>query len=406
MKKDAIVILLAVSFAAVVLLGLGFMGGRYRSRMPFRTQIRAWEKALTLGALLKDVKTETASEAAQAYKQDRQNPDALTNYSWAPFNLPAPFVGGAPLPGVQQNAHINRLQFRSDKEIAIPKPEGVLRVFLTGGSTAYSSGASGDDRTIASYLEKDLNTQVGQANGKKIEVFTMATPGWASTHERIVIENLLSELQPDLIISLSGNNDVHWAELGRNVLWFRTYYDAHVFSLVENAYWMTERIKLEDNIVPATSPIDPNVVAQRLIKNVDLITFTLSRTNTPYLFVLQPSLATVSKHLTAREAALLQNRSVQENANAQKAIPEKSAHQDYFRACYQALDSALASAAERGLHYVNLSHVFDAQGNEEIFLDSYHFGDKGNEIVAQAIADQAAQYLTHPPSSSASPAPK
>lgn len=395
MKKDAIFTVFLVSISSIALIGFGFLGGRYESRFAQKKQIDAWEHGLTLGALLKDTKSEAPSDVVHAYEKDRQDPKALTGYSWSPLNLPTPFVGGAPLPGLQENAHINHQQFRNERELVIPKPEGVLRVFLTGGSTAYSSGASGDDRTIGTYLEQDLNAQLGKSSSKRIEVFTLATPGWASTHERIAIENLLSELQPDLVISLSGNNDVHWAQLGRNVLWFRTYFDAHVFSLIQNSYWMAERIRLEDNIPSSPFPIDPKIVAERLMKNVNLIVFTLSRTHTPYLFVLQPTLAAVSKPLTAREAAQLENRSIRENARPKRQTGGASEHTDYFQACYQEIDSTLKTANNPNLHYLNLDHVFESHASEEIFIDSYHFGDRGNQIVAQAIAEEAGPFLAN-----------
>jgi len=35
--------------------------------------------------------------------------------------------------------------------------------------------------------------------------------------------------------------------------------------------------------------------------------------------------------------------------------------------------------------YVNLAGVFD-ESEDEIFLDSYHFGDRGHEAVALSIA--------------------
>ena len=35
--------------------------------------------------------------------------------------------------------------------------------------------------------------------------------------------------------------------------------------------------------------------------------------------------------------------------------------------------------------YVNLAGVFD-DSKDEIFIDSNHFGDRGNEIIAKAIA--------------------
>jgi lysophospholipase L1-like esterase len=63
--------------------------------------------------------------------------------------------------------------------------------------------------------------------------------------------------------------------------------------------------------------------------------------------------------------------------------PERS---PYFRDCYAAMERALPLLADRGLRYVDLAGIFDADGPEqEIFLDSYHFGDRGNRRIAEAL---------------------
>ena len=48
---------------------------------------------------------------------------------------------GKPTPGQHGNAHINSMQFRAGKELEMPKPANTYRIFITGGSTAYGSGA-------------------------------------------------------------------------------------------------------------------------------------------------------------------------------------------------------------------------------------------------------------------------
>jgi len=104
----------------------------------------------------------------------------------------------------------------------MPKPPTTYGIFFTGGSVAYGSGAPSQDKTIGQYLENLLNLEITPVSHLRYEVFTLASPAWTSTHERIVIENRLSELDPDMVISFSGSNDVHCAGAGRDVFWFRT----------------------------------------------------------------------------------------------------------------------------------------------------------------------------------------
>jgi lysophospholipase L1-like esterase len=379
MKKDLLIASLICCIAGIVLLA-GFFAGRYSVLARFGKEIDVIEQAYTLGSLLKE---KEKHRVVQVYHPDSRDLRSLDNYSWAPPNLPTPFVGSAPAPGVQANAHINTLQFRNARELVMPKPEGVVRVFLTGGSTAYGSGASSDERTVAGYLERELNDRLAQPTHSTFEVFTVANPAWASTHERIVTENLLSELQPDLVIALSGNNDVHWAEDGHNILWFRTYFDANVFSIISRVFHLGGGMELQDNLPPSRQPVKPETVAARLKKNVDLSVFALSRQRIPYLFALQPTLTAGSKPLTAREEDMLRKKS-----------RKNPGHRDYFRSCYLAIDTVLSSAARGDFHYLNLAAVFDQNAGEEIFIDSYHFGDRGNELIARAIAAKLAEILS------------
>ena len=58
----------------------------------------------------------------------------------------------------------------------------------------------------------------------------------------------------------------------------------------------------------------------------------------------------------------------------------------YFKKCYHTIDSNLSEVTLKNFQYINLAKIFDAMDtNEELFLDSYHFGDKGNHIIAKQI---------------------
>ena len=347
--------------------GLGFVAGRYSVIRPFDAKIEGFARAFTLGPLL--TKAEKKG-IGRVYRDGDGIRDKLDDISWSVPNVTAPFVGSIPAPGVYRGARINALQFRADQELPIPKPDRTFRIFLTGGSTAYGSGAPDQARTIGGYLAELLKDDLAPRTGMNYEVFTMANPAWASTHERIMIENRLSELAPDLVISFSGTNDVHWGILGKDVFWFRTYADAFFQNLIKGIYNLTDREIPE--IIPSVTPEDipPPEVARKLVKNVKLSTSALAQTDVDYVFVLQPTLATTGKRLTGRERKYLRYR-------------------DYFRDCYGRIDSALRDMHADNFTYINLAGVFDRMGEQEdIFLDSYHFGDKGNEMVARQIYSQ------------------
>ena len=357
---------LAPTIVMLLLFGLGFLACYFVIGKVFDNEIQGEAKAYTLGRLLKD-SPEKRSALASTYYDPGKALQMLSDISWAVPNIPTPFVGTAPTPGQHGNAHINSMQFRAGKELEMPKPANTYRIFITGGSTAYGSGAPSDDQTIAGYLEAILAVQLTPSTKLKYEIFTMANPAWASTQERIVIENLLSELEPDMVISFSGVNDVHWGVRGRNVLWFRSYSDDFYWSLIKRVFILTRHPPMPENTRTEASPIAPALVAERLLKNVRISLFALSGNKTDYVYVLQPALAVTNKKLSSREKSSLKI-------------------EDYFRLCYGLFAKDLMNLQGENYQFVDLSGMFDGfDEQDEIFMDSYHFGDRGNEKIAENL---------------------
>ncbi len=371
-----------ITIITIALFGLGLLAGRYTVIRPFKKQIRSHYRCETLGKCLSDKRKK---RAALAYYHSDKVVEEMDNFSWAVPNVPTPFVGNAPKPGKHNNAFINSMQLRADHEILLPKPPNVYRIFITGGSTAYGSGAPDQQRTIAGYLAGMLNANRASSKGLKYEVLTAANPAWASTHERIMIENRLSELEPDMVISFSGNNDVHWGYKGRNSLWFKAYADDFFLGLVNRAYKISGYGNLVD--VPETepSPEDPSLVAARIVKNVTLSSYVLSLNKATYFFFLQPTLAVSKKVLTDNERLLLDDKK-------EKHQKEKA----YFAECYAKMAPSLKNLKIDNFRFVNLSDIFDdTDEGEDIFVDSYHFGDKGNEMAARNIFRHIKTFIYH-----------
>jgi len=349
----------------VALLGIGIAVGRYSQFFAIKRQISSLSFGTTLGEILTDDQEKGVSPA---YFDGEELIDDLSNISWAIPNIFTPFVGDAPEPGKHNNAHINSMQFRADNELAIPKPINVYRIFITGGSTAFGSGAPSQEKTIAGYLSRFLNDKLSSTTGFTYEVMTLANPAWASTHERIIIENRLSEFEPDMVISISGNNDVHWGYLGKDILWFQTYASSIFFDLLNTIYEIFGFSKMPDVTVTAKEPVSPALVADRLLKNVTLSSYVLSLENANYVYILQPTIDVSKKQLSERE-----NR-----------IRKDKERMKYFTESYYLIDSSLSNFKMDNFKYIDLSNLFDNLSyEEEIFIDSYHFGDIGNEIIAK-----------------------
>jgi lysophospholipase L1-like esterase len=361
----------APTLFALLFAGAGFFTCYYLVKKTFSRQIDPVVKVYSADGALE--KQEKRQAVAAAYYDPQQALNTLDEISWTGASIPTPFVGNAPEPGQRGNAHINAMQFRAKEEVTLPKPGRTFRIFLTGGSTAYGCGAPSDDTTIAGYLQAILARELTPSTGLKYEVFTMANSAWASTQERIVIENLLSELQPDLVIELAGNNDVWWGAYGRNVLWFRTYNDDLYLALLKSAFEFAGQPPFPENIRIETQPIAPALVAERMLKNVRISAFVLAEQKADLVFVLQPTLALSNKQLTQRELRVSQE-------------PERLAVRDYFRETYPLIANELSALKGDHYQFVDLTGMFDgAVVDEEIFLDTVHFGDRGNEMIAQSI---------------------
>lgn len=364
MKK--LIYILLPSLVLCALVALGYWAGLYTVAGRFDKVIRWVEQGETLAGVLAvtPLKDEQRNHYARAYTSSALD---IGSISWSVPNQPTPFVGTAPSPGQHQNAHINSWQMRNSEELQMPKPEGVYRIFLTGGSTAYGSGAPSQEQTIGSLLNDLLNKNLSKP-GQRYEVFTFANPAWASTQERIAIENYLSELQPDLVISLSGNNDVFWADAGRNVLWFSAFSDDYFKTLANTGLKTAGRKELQDlpQARPLPQPVPVQTVAYRLEKNVRLGAHALQGVD--WVFFLQPTLSVSKKSLSSREKDFLSN------------------SKEYYVHCYQAIAASLSGVSLKNFKFIDLSGVFDRYGAEDdMFLDQFHFGDKGNAVIAHAI---------------------
>lgn len=84
----------------------------------------------------------------------------------------------------------------------IEKQPGKFRIVLVGGSVARGKKP---EQSIAHYLEKELNTQF---QTDKIEVVNAGISAFVVEQEFILIQLLLQQYEPDMIVSLDGVNDL------------------------------------------------------------------------------------------------------------------------------------------------------------------------------------------------------
>jgi lysophospholipase L1-like esterase len=317
----------------------------------------------------------TAQALAKMYNVPAGNRDALIkrlrDVMWAPPYWPAPFVGQVARPFSSKNLHINSLGFRDTREHFENKDDRTIRIFFSGGSTAWGTGASSDDQTISALLEKKLNAEMSPRTGYKYEVVNAALPAWSTTQEKLSIQQRLVDLHPDAVLMFSGNNDVHWALHGSDVRWFFSYMDQNYITLLDEMYKTAGHPEWAIPILLSKDPIDCAKAAEIAERNVKEAAAALAGVNARLFFALQPNIVSTSKHLSEYESRFLRQQ-----------------NKAYWDTCYGALRAALALLKAPNYRFLDLSRSFGNLGDDtELFLDQYHFVDTGNDLTAREIVE-------------------
>jgi len=297
----------------------------------------------------------------------------LQRVSWLPPYQPAPFVGNMARPFAGDDLHINPLGFRDERQSYATKPDRTVRIFITGGSTAWGSGASSQKRTISYLLEQVLNERLGGlSTGYKYEVINTAFPAWSTTQEKLLIQQRLIDMRPDVILMFSGNNDVHWARDGRDIRWFYSPMDRNYMTLLNELYKSSGHSEWTFALPSSSSPVACSDLALITARNVEAAAHATDSVKARLIFALQPNVVSTTKHLTRRE----------------QQLPEMR-NKAYWDSCYQALRDRLGHVNAPNYRLLDLSRSFGKiDDGTELFVDSYHFADLGSRLIAEALADQ------------------
>tara|TARA_B100000029_G_C17544112_1_gene947822 strand:- start:417 stop:1520 length:1104 start_codon:yes stop_codon:yes gene_type:complete len=243
-------------------------------------------------------------------------------------------------------------------------------IFLTGGSTAFGIYASGDDKTISSQLEK-----IFQKNGYDVNVVNAGVNGAFSSDEYFLIKTKILKYSPNLILTFTGWNDletnfaqksgVHTTEttISNNLLYLQK------FTKIDDLQFYLSRIIEKRLPVESESIINFSSINQRsenwknnLNKICDLGNDKKFKT----IIAFQPLLGSGNKILSNWE------NTIYKNYNQKKVLDEY----EIFKTNINSIESCT--------EIIDLTTVFD-NTEKTIFHDTGHFGDLGNQIVAQQI---------------------
>jgi hypothetical protein len=89
-----------------------------------------------------------------------------------------------------------------------PKPPGVVRIALLGGSAMFGWQAASDDATLAARLEAGLN-EGRLENGPRYEIVNFGVPAGNSFVDRSIVAGYADPYQVDALLFVTGNNDLY-----------------------------------------------------------------------------------------------------------------------------------------------------------------------------------------------------
>ena len=109
---------------------------------------------------------------------------------------------------------VNSLGFRGE-EFSEIKPKETYRIFLIGGSQMFGTGATSDITTIPGYLSQYIEQQ---NYAFSIEVINAGLKGVDSHKELLLLQNMIIDFSPDMVIVYDGLNDLRAGNSPDNLL--------------------------------------------------------------------------------------------------------------------------------------------------------------------------------------------
>jgi F5/8 type C domain len=329
--------------------------------------------------------------------------------------------------------YANNAGFREPRDIPLKKPKDEYRVFLTGGSTAFGLGATGQAvqisgwygleyrETISHIMEMILNASA-PIPGKSIRVYNTAVWGHAYQHNLMRYLTKLRRYKPDLVVSLDGANDLplvskiapDWRYFQEGqfhgvlnqihgytrpglqsylTLWLKnnTFLMSYLWHGKDILQVLHTTLPPENpGIAPGTGAgpsgeITEQELARMLRPNMDVVArmvenyhSVLENDGVKHVFALQPWFYSTKKGLHQREQKF-------------QELGDRSGHSHYYGIpsgeTYRLLTEVIKrSAAEKGYFLVDFSEYFD-DVSEWVFSDWCHLTSGANYLLAKELSN-------------------
>jgi len=220
------------------------------------------------------------------------------------------------------NVNMNSLGFRGDEFEQI-KPVNTFRIFLLGPSQIFGTGATSDDTTIPGYLENYLKND---NKSFTIEVINSGMQGADSRKELLLLQNMLLDFAPDLVVVYDGFNDLR----------------------------------------SGASPT-------QLLDNWNSMCKLGQKHNFDVIVVLQPIIGFSQKSMTQEELVYLQNSKDYKNNHLIDSLDQYKMYAENLEKLEYCIDK------------IDLRSVLDNELDSIYIDEESHISDQGNAIVAKSL---------------------
>ncbi len=332
---------------------------------------------------------------------------------------------------------INDQGFRQDSAVPIDKPAGEIRVFLVGGSTAFSNMAEKNQKALAFKMEKLLNDRVRAQNSSperfkpketpdqvespralpprirdgSYRVIAAAVPSYSSGNELSLLAHKVLAYSPNALIILDGYEDLRSPsnqsahEIGnvdqmlRDPLAQYRQHQSQQFSNWLNSLYLVKAWQkwiAPADIVTFSSDSqifgaeqfskDPKELQKRIDRYVaNTQQMTKLAGDIPTLIVLQPEITGKQKSLSKEEEAIL------------KSLGKE--YSDRVTNAYTVAEKTLSSKFPN-TKFISFYQLLQSS-NQQAFIDPIHLTEEANNKVAQKLYESLEQLFSVQPSSNA-----
>lgn len=258
-------------------------------------------------------------------------------------------------------------------EVNNTKP--AVQIFMFGGSTLFGTG-SDDCNTIPSQLVKQLTRST-----QSVQITNFGVTGHESTQE---LAHLIAELRkgarPDIVIFYDGVNDVYAGAYSPGIpgahenldsitnrfessAWSQIWKNS---SLMKLTSYIVDRTKRHSFAKTKTDSINETINTYKT--NLEILDSLSHRYGFQYIAFWQPVMYVSHKSLTAYEKS--NNETGLLSHIYQDAYGQRAKNSEF-----------------KQLSFYDISSVFDRE-QEDIYVDYCHVAPKGNQLVAEVMADK------------------